>query len=34
MQKRRHHLLGEAAQRLNPAGSVEKQIFRTDGLEV
>src|SRR6266851_3838795 len=33
MRERRHHLLGEAPQRLNPAGGVKKQIFRTDVLE-
>src|SRR5216684_9149400 len=30
MRERWHHLLGEAPQRLNPAGGVKKQIFRTD----
>src|SRR6266851_517066 len=33
MRERRHHLLGEAPQRLNTAGGVKKQIFRTDVLE-
>src|SRR5260370_40489177 len=33
MRERRHHLLGEAAQRLTPASSVEKQISRAQVLE-